>query len=199
MKHFVVAIAREYGSQGAEIGRKLANKLGVEYYDRNLVNEAAKELGISEKEVAVIDESILKKSNPVMSAMGFDEGNISDDLIAVQSEIIRKLADRESCIIIGRCANYVLKDRDDCIGVFIYAPFDKRVDHIMSTHTEYSRRKAASVIEKMDRIRKNYYYYVTGNDRKDIYEQQVMCDSNIFGVDGTVDMLYDMIMRQFGE
>ncbi|MBO6142218.1 MAG: cytidylate kinase-like family protein [Lachnospira sp.] len=199
MKHFVVAIAREYGSQGAEIGRKLADRLGVTYYDSILVNEAAHKLGINEKELAVIDECISRKKALVKSLPGLDEGNMSDELIEAQSDIIRRLAERESCVIIGRCANYVLKDRDDCLSVYIYAPFEKRVDHIMSVHPEYSRRKAKNLVEKMDRTRRNYYYYVTGKDRDTIYEQQIMCDSNIFGVDGTVELLENTIKRQFAD
>ena len=155
-------------------------------------------LKINESELAAIDESISRKKL-IKPEYYMDEGYLSDRLIKAQSDIIKQLADKESCIIIGRCANYVLKDRPDCISVYIYAPFDKRVEHIMATHPAYSKRKAGNLVQKMDRTRRNYYYYVTGRDRDEVYEQQIMCDSNIFGVDGVVDMLESMVRKQFAD
>lgn len=198
MKHFVVAIGREYGSQGAEIGRKLAYELGVNYYDRDLVNQAAHELKIDAGELDAVDEAVSKKVSGFDFLHGLDQMYLSDKLIAAQSDIIERLADRESCIIIGRCANYILKDREDLLSILIYAPYEKRVEHIAQSQG-ISVKKAMQQVDQMDRRRRNYYNYVTGKDRNEIFERQIMMDSSIFGIDGTVEILKDIVMKRYAD
>lgn len=198
MKHFVVAIGREYGSQGAEIGRKLAYELDVNYYDRDLVVEAARELNIDAKELSGVDESRSNKTGGFDFMYGMGQMYLSDKLINAQSEIIKKLAMRESCVIIGRCADYVLRDRDDLLSILIYAPLEKRIAHIQETQN-ISWNKAAKQVEQMDKKRRNYYNYVTGKERNEIYERQITFDSSILGVEGTVQTLKDIVQRHFAD
>jgi len=197
MKHFVVTIGREYGSKGAEIGKKLAEALGVNYYDRDLVYNAAKKLGIEADLINEVDETISKKTSGFDKAYGVDHTYLSNKLIEAQSSIIANVADTESCIIVGRCANYVLRDRTDCINVLIYAPFDIRVSNIM----EYgmSKKEAEKMVEKVDKKRRDYYLHVTGRERNELHDRQFMFDSNILGIDGTVEELKNIIIKLHGK
>ena len=114
MKHFVVTIGREFGSLGRAAGKQLSEELGVEFYDRDLVRKAAEQLGIYPYKLNDIDAS----RPSVLSQYLFGSTDV-DRLIDVQSQMIEKLAEEESCIIIGRCADYILRDRKDCLNVFI--------------------------------------------------------------------------------
>lgn len=197
LEHFVVTIGREYGSKGAEIGKKLAESLGVNYYDRDLVDKAANELGIEVEIVNEVDETISKRISGFDTAYGIDHRYLSNKLIDAQSSIIEKVADRESCIIIGRCANYVLRDRKDCINVLIYAPFEVRVHNIMECGM--SKKEAEKLVEKVDKKRRDYYWHVTGKERNELHDRQFMFDSNILGIDGTVEELKNIIINLYGK
>lgn len=205
MKHFVVTIARQYYSLGLDIGKKLATELGVNYYDKDLVTLPARELKKAEDDLMEVDESVSK------SLIGRKE-DVQDHLIEVQSRIIRVKAETESCVIIGRCADYVLQDRSDVMNVYIYAPFETRVNNLftakrtgghleqqLKTAQEYSQFSDQLVKEVMnaDKERSKYIKYVTGNRRSVYDNKHIMIDSSLFGVDGTVRLLKAAVQERF--
>lgn len=199
MKHFVIAIAGDYGSQRRDVGMRLAEKLNVEFYDRDIVNEVAEKMGISLAEASEIDEIVSKKIS-VLSVLSNNDGNyMSHQVINNQEKVIQKLAERESCIIIGRCANYVLRDRDDVLKVKIYAPAEKRVNYILNIYPDMTYEKALSLLKKKDKQREAYHNYVTGKSSGDLNEQHIMYNSAAFTIDEIVDMLYEIIMKRFGD
>lgn len=197
LEHFVVTIGREYGSKGAEIGKKLAEELGVNYYDRDLVDKAAKEFGIEVEIANEVDETVSKKIRGFDLAYGVDQRYLSNKLIDAQSNFIEKVADRESCVIIGRCANYVLRGRTDCVNVLIYSSFFTRVRNIMEYG--FSKKEAEKLVERVDKKRRDYYWHVTGKDRNDLHDRQFMFDSSILGIDGTVEELKNIVIKRFGK
>ncbi len=166
----VVTISRQFGSGGREIGKKLSEKLGVKYYDKELITLAAKESGINEDIFNNVDE---KATNSLLYSLSMGASTIAggfsiapqlpmnDRLFLLQHDIIKKVS-ADPCIIVGRCADYVLKDRADCVKLFIYADLQSRIDYAVRVHN-VPREKAASVIQKTDKSRANYYnYYSTG-------------------------------------
>ena len=197
MNHFVVAIGREFGSQGCDIAEKLAEKLGVKLYDRQLVEEAAKKLEMDEHTVQKADEVSAKDIEGLKTTYGVGNFYLSTQVLDAQADIIERVAQNESCIIMGRCADYILKDRDDCLKIYIYAPFDVRTKHIAEKY-DMSMFSAKRLVRQMDEKRDTYYKYVTGNRRGEHDGKDAMFDSSIMGVDGTVDMLLEMINKKFG-
>ena len=193
MKHFVVAIGREFGAQGCDI----AEKLGVKLYDRQLVEEAAKKLEMDEHTVQKADEVSAKDIEGLKTTYGVGNFYLSTQVLDAQADIIERVAQNESCIIMGRCADYILKDRDDCLKIYIYAPFDVRTKHIAEKY-DMSMFSAKRLVRQMDEKRDTYYKYVTGNRRGEHDGKDAMFDSSIMGVDGTVDMLLEMINKKFG-
>ena len=197
MKHFVVAIGREFGAQGCDIAEKLAEKLGVKLYDRQLVEEAAKKLEMDEHTVQKADEVSAKDIEGLKTTYGVGNFYLSTQVLDAQADIIERVAQNESCIIMGRCADYILKDRDDCLKIYIYAPFDVRTKHIAEKY-DMSMFSAKRLVRQMDEKRDTHYKYVTGNRRGEHDGKDAMFDSSIMGVDGTVDMLLEMINKKFG-
>lgn len=197
MNHFVVAIGREFGAQGCDIAEKLAEKLGVKLYDRQLVEEAAKKLEMDEHTVQKADEVSAKDIEGLKTTYGVGNFYLSTQVLDAQADIIERVAQNESCIIMGRCADYILKDRDDCLKIYIYAPFDVRTKHIAEKY-DMSMFSAKRLVRQMDEKRDTYYKYVTGNRRGEHDGKDAMFDSSIIGVDGTVDMLLEMINKKFG-
>ena len=197
MRHFVVAIGREFGAQGCDIAEKLAEKLGVKLYDRQLVEEAAKKLEMDEHTVQKADEVSAKDIEGLKTTYGVGNFYLSTQVLDAQADIIERVAQNESCIIMGRCADYILKDRDDCLKIYIYAPFDVRTKHIAEKY-DMSMFSAKRLVRQMDEKRDTYYKYVTGNRRGEHDGKDAMLDSSIMGVDGTVDMLLEMINKKFG-
>lgn len=167
--NMVITIARQYGSGGREVGAKLAELLGINYYDKDLITMSAQKCGMSPDAVGQVDE---KAANSLLytlamgssffqnSIAGYDMP-INDKLFIAQSDIIRELADTAPCIIVGRCADYVLRDYPRCIRVFIYADDDWRIKTV-SKEANISEHEARDIMIKTDKRRTNYYNYYTG-------------------------------------
>ncbi len=167
----VITIARQYGSGGREIGKRLADSLGIDFYDKNLITLAAKESGVSPEIFEKVDE---KATNSLLYSLSMGAAStitstygmspqlpMNDKLFLLQHDIIKKVS-AKPCVIVGRCADYVLNDRQDCIKLFIYADIEKRVKYATDIY-KIPKDKAKSIIQKVDKTRANYYnYYATG-------------------------------------
>ncbi|MDD2971289.1 MAG: cytidylate kinase-like family protein [Lachnospiraceae bacterium] len=184
----IITIGREFGSEGHEIGKELAERLGINMYDKDLLAIAAKRSGLAVEHLANVDESIATRF--LEPYLGFSMGNenLNDKLFAVESQIIRDIASKESCIIIGRCADFVLKDEENCINAFIYAPYETRVNMIAQKHkiTEEAARK---LVKKMDQVRNSYYTFYAGKDWNRKEGKDLMLNRARFGIKGCVDIL----------
>lgn len=149
--NFVITIGRQFGSGGRELGKKLADKLGIRYYDKELLCEAAKNAGVSEEFFEKSDEKFPRFFSGLFSfTMGYNpytlysgSTSISDDsLYKAQSDFIRSVADKESCVIVGRSADYVLRDHPRCVNVFVHAPVEECVKRIMGRGDKPTEEKA---------------------------------------------------------
>ena len=204
-KNTIITIGRQFGSGGHEIGELLAKKLGIPFYDRNLVKMAAEELHITEEQAELEDEkklmSIVSNYNLAMGVYNDFMANaefyapVGRDLYAVQSAIIKKLAQKGSCVIVGRCADYVLKDYPGCINVFICASKEDRKNRVMDKY-HLSERKAAEKMKKIDRERKYYYETYSGKEWGSIQSHQILMNSSLLGKEKIVEYLAALYKEQ---
>lgn len=175
MSQFVITIARSYGSGGRTMGRLLAQELGVKYYDRELLRLASDESGINEALFGKADEK-LKNSSLFRIARRVYSGEMippdsddfvsNDNLFNYQAKVIKGLAQEESCIIIGRCADYILKDEKNVVRLYCYAPLDACIEREKAL-SGLSDKEIIKKIQKIDRHRAEYYKYYTGKDWND--------------------------------
>ena len=198
---FVITIGREYGSAGKEIGNRLAEELGIKCYDKELLNMAAKESGLT---VELFQNQDEKPTNSFLYSLvmdtysvGYSTSNFIDmplnqKVFMAQYDAIKKLADNESCIIVGRCADYALKDHPAKISVFIKADMDARVKRISRIYN-MSDSKAKDLIVKTDKKRANYYNFYSNKKWADSRSYDLCLDSSILGIDGTVKMLKEYV------
>lgn len=172
MNNYVITIARGYGSGGRTIGKLLAKELNISYYDREILKMASEESGINEALFGKADETV-KTSTLLSLNKGVYKGEVippnstdfvsDDNLFNYQAKIIKQLAEKESCIIIGRCADYILKDMDNVIRIYVHAPLENCVETLKNMYGD-SEKAIAKKIQKIDRQRKLYYEHYTGRD-----------------------------------
>ena len=162
-QHLVIAISREYGSGGREIGERLAEELGIAYYDKLLLNRIAEESGLDGDVVADFDEKPLRPLllNPNAFFCATDlEHPVASRIYRTEVDILRSIADESSCVIVGRCADYVLAGHPDLVSLFVSAPMEARVARVMRRNT-LSESEARSRIARVDKNRASYYRYFT--------------------------------------
>lgn len=202
MEKFVITVARETGSGGHNITRKLSEALGVPYYDRDLLRKASEVSGIHERLFGAADERIGLKEM-LSAAEKVYTGEVlppdSDDftstrnLFSFQAKIIKELAETERCIILGRCANYLLADRKDVLRVFIHAPLEAREERVASYSLAWSPREVTKYIRLEDKRRASYYRYYTGEEWRDAAGYDLSLDSSVLGEEGCVKRILDVL------
>ena len=192
----VITIGREFGSGGHEIGMKLAEKLGIKCYDKELLELAAKESGLCEELFASQDEkptnSFLYSLVMDTYSLGYVDMPINHKVFLAQFDAIKKLAERESCVIVGRCADYALEDNPYAVSVFIKASLDERVQRIKRIY-ELNDSKAADLIQKTDKRRASYYNYYSSKKWGEAKSYNLCIDSGLVGIDGAIDMILKFI------
>ena len=196
MKHFVITVGCEFGSGGPEIGKMLAKSLGIEYYDRDLVDKVVEKIGV---EKHLVEEADNKNFVPygIETSLGTRYANLSNKVIYTQFDVIRKMA-KSSCVIIGRCSDYILKGQDDVVNVFIYAPVDVRVRTIMEK-MNLSERHAKEMIRDCDNALHRRYKYITGTYRGDRHNRHLLVDSSVLGWEKTAKFIKSFVEMRFEE
>lgn len=204
--NLVITIGRQFGSGGRELGKKLADRLGIKYYDKELLCEAAKNAGVSEEFFEKSDEKFPRFFSGLFSfTMGYNpytlysgSTSISDDsLYKAQSDFIRSVADKESCVIVGRSADYVLRDHDRVVNLFVHAPIDDCVKRIMRRGDKTSEEKARAMAEKTNKLRANYYNFYTDKNWGDASSYDLTFDSSLMDMDDIVEVVAEYINRRF--
>lgn len=182
----IITIGRQNGSGGRYIGEKLANTLGINCYDDELINELAKKYGIDIEEVKKNDEQLPENT------FYFGGQLIPAKIFNIQASLIKKIAHEESCIFIGRAADYILRDEENLVTVFVHAPLGSRIER-------YSRRNNISVIEaekmitRQDKKRANYYKFYTNQIWGDAKNYHLSIDTSKVGIDGAVKLIEEYI------
>ena len=190
------------GSGGHDIGRMLALDFQAKYYDRELLNLAAKESGLSEKIFEQNDEKkgffrgLLNMGSPHVSSGGFKSGFSQESLFQFQSDAIRKAAKAGSCVFVGRCADYVLRDFGNTVNVFITASMDYRIGQIMNKQ-HIDREAAQKFIEQGEGKRAAYYNYYTGKKWGSAESYDLCVDSSVLGLMETEKLIAEFVRKRF--
>ena len=199
MSKQVITINRTYGSNGRLIGKALSERLNIPFYDKELIELVSQECNIPAKELEKVDE---KRANqwhlPLKEAMQMEPQYhfrpMNDVLFDAQSTVIRDLAEKEDCIIVGRCADYVLQEKKNCHRVFIYAPFDYRVQTVIR-RLDRNETSAKRLVKKMDKERRYYYEYFTDRKCMDMNHYDLCIDSSKFSETAILDILEALYLK----
>lgn len=197
MDKIIINVGRQFGSGGKLVAIELGKKLGIPVYDNELITKAAESSGFSPDVFKIKDEK--RNMFPVSSffATPFGTGKNflnGENLFMIQSSVIREIGEKESAVIVGRCADYILRDMDCTIDVFITAPLEVRIKTV-SQRMNLSREKAVDLIEKTDRKRETYYNYYTFGNWGVASNYDLCMDSSILGIEGTADCIIDFAVR----
>ena len=198
MGNKIYTIGREFGSGGKEVGEKLAQRLGIKLYDKELLQHAAKESGFCEEIFENHDEkttnsflySLVMNTYAVRgySSTPFLDMPLNHKVFLAQFEAIKKIASQDSCVIVGRCADYALSENPDCINICIHAEIEQRMKTV-SKRLNITENKAKDIIQKKDKQRASYYNYYTSKKWGDSTSYHMTLDSGKLGIDGCVDMI----------
>lgn len=201
MEHYVITIARGYGSGGRTMGKMLAEELGIHYYDRELLRLASDDSGINEELFGRSDEQ-LKKSLLYKIMRKEYKGELippdredfvsNDNLFNYQAKVIRELAEQESCIIVGRCADYILKDMKNVVRIFVYASLEDCVARLTDMYS-MPTKELEKKIQSIDKRRAEYYRYYTGRDWQDARNYDLCFNSMQLGFDKCVEIVKDYL------
>lgn len=192
-KHNLINIGRQFGSGGRVVALKIGQELGIPVYDNELISKAAEESGFSKELFQKSDEkrSFFSLSTILGSGRWFELGRKNymgdDELFAIQSDVIRKIAEKGPAIFIGRCSNYVLRDMR-CLDVFITAPMEERIKRV-AERAGISKEEAEICIEKADRGREAYYNFYSYGDWGAAKDYDLCVDSSLLGIDETAKMI----------
>lgn len=193
MKKIVITIGREFGSGGREIGIKLSKKLNIPFYDKELILHTAEKTNLEKSIVERYDE---QHSFPAFSSSNiFDiyQMPMSDRIYIAQADVIRDIANKESCIIVGRCADFILDENPDVFKVFITAPMKDKIERKRSILEGKTDSEIESHISKIDKKRAKYYTYYTDRSWGKASTYNLCIDSSILGIDGTVELIANAI------
>lgn len=195
-KKYVITITRQFGSLGRPIAKRMAELLGIEYYDRYIVEKASEHLGMSISYVSGVEERAGTSFFNMQYPLGMSTTDKQDRIFNVESKIINEIADRESCIIVGRCADYILQNFENALHIYIYAPYGRRFDNCVHT-LGMDEKTAERMITSVDKARRAYHKKYTGFAPEDIQQKSIMIDSSILGVEKTAMYLVELVKSKF--
>lgn len=197
----IITISRQYGSGGREIGRKLAEQLGVPFYDNEIISRAAKETGFSEAAFETVED---KATNSLLYSIamgmnvftnqdaGFAGLSLDERIFLAQSNVIRKVAEEGGCVIVGRCADYILKDYENVVNIFIRANLDFRIKRSIQVD-QLDESKAGEIVSKKDKSRGNYYRYHAGERWDNLMNYDLVLRSDLVGIDKAVECIKNYV------
>ena len=188
-KHVVITVSREYGSGGRYVGRLIADKLGIKFYDKEIITKLAEATGLSEE---YIENNEQKRDASAILNNGFYMGlDNADELFVKETELIKELAAKDSCVIIGRCADFILKDEKNVIKVFVYSGMEDIIKRATQIYG-YEEDKAKKEIERIDKLRANHYKHYTDKDWKDFSNYDICINSDLLGVEKSAEVICNM-------
>lgn len=204
MRNYVISIGRQLGSGGKAIAEKLGERLSIKVYDKILLEVAAKESGLDttvfekadEQETTSFFGGLFSIHGSMSNYMPGESCMTNDKLFEIQSETIRELAEKENCIIVGRCAEYVLREHPNMISIFITADTNDRIGRVMAKE-ELEYEKAIEFIEKGDKKRRSYHDYYATTRWGEAKSYDICLNSSRLGIEGTVELLYNLIRSRF--
>lgn len=198
MEQYVVTISRQFGSMGRSIAQCMSKKLGINFFDRDIVAETAKRMGHPVSMISDAEENtksfFLRKKYP------FNMGiySITDEIFLVEKNIIRDMASRESCIIVGRCSDSILRDFPNHLSVYVYAPYEARL-HNCVNDLMMDEKTAIRMMKEVDAARTNYQRKYCPEVNSVFDHKDIMIGSSKFGIEGTADILAGIVQERWGK
>ncbi len=196
MKTNVITISRQFGSLGRPIGIEIAKQLGFAYYDRDILEKTAEIMDTSMDTLQELEDNGIQGYHKMAYPLGLGNGAKRDKMFEVQSEIITKLAETENCVIIGRCSDYVLRERRNVLSCYIYAPYLKRIENSVDL-LNIPAAKAKKMVDEVDRSREEYYKHYTGCAYNTTFFRQLLIDSSLLGIQETAQLIADIAKQRF--
>lgn len=204
-ERYVITIGRQLGSGGREIGQKLSERLGIAFYDKELIRIASQQSGLKEEFFERVDEQkhfslfpgILGLRNSLADDFFSNYYLSNESLFRIQSEVIKKLAAQGPCIFVGRCADYVMKDKKECLNLFISSDMNDRIRRIAASHN-IPEGKAKDLVERTDKGRSGYYNYFSGKTWGAAESYHLCINSSLLGIDETVSLIGRVAELRFG-
>ena len=192
-KHIVITVSREYGSGGRYIGRLIADKLGIKLYDKDFIDKIALETGLADD---YIENNEQKRNSLESINSGYYAGlSNADEIFIKESELIKKLADEESCVIIGRCANYILNDKENVVKVFVYSNMSNKIKRVTEIYG-ISKENAEKEIKRINKLRANHYKYYTEQEWNNPNNYDICINSDNLGVEKSADLICKAIKEK---
>ena len=192
MNKYVITVTRQFGSMGRPIAKKLAQRLGINYYDRDIVDMTAKKLNIPVSVISELEESVQGKFFRMKYPLGMGTSEMQNSIFETQKKIIRDIADKETCLIVGRCSDYILQEYQNSLHIFIYAPYQVRYQNCLNDFG-MQPDEAKKMILEVDKARERYHRSYAGYLPQDYRYKNLMIDSSVMGREGTVDFLEQYI------
>ena len=194
--NFVITVSREFGSGGRYVGRLIADKLGIKLYDKDLIVKLAEKTGLSEE---YIENNEQKRDSLALLNNGYYSGlNNADDLFIEESEIIKDIAEKESCVIIGRCSDFILKENKNVLRVFISSSMKDKLDRAVNIYG-FDKKNAEKEIKKIDKLRSNHYKYYTGGEWSNASNYDICMNSDLYGVEKTADIICNLLLDKLNK
>lgn len=197
-KQYIITIMREFGSMGRPIARRLSELLGIEFYDRDIVEETARKMNLPVSVISINEENQGSAYSRMRFPLGKSSREKQDEIFRVQSEIIRSLAKRESCVIVGRCSDYILRDFENRLSICVYAPFEKRIENCVSS-LGMDEETAMQMTVEVDKARRKYHKRYANYSPEDIKNKNLLIDSSFFGIEGTARLIAEIAKSKFGK
>ena len=189
-KHVVITVSREYGSGGRYVGRLIAEKLGIKLYDKEFIEKVAEKTGFSEEYIESNEQK--RDALEVLNNGFYSEFNNSDELFIEESKLIKEVAEKESCVIIGRCADFILKDMKNIIKVFIYSDMEDKIKRATEIYG-LDKAKAEKEIKRIDKQRANHYKYYTEKEWNNSANYDISINSDTLGVEKTAELICQIV------
>ncbi|WOC33154.1 MULTISPECIES: cytidylate kinase-like family protein [Caproicibacterium] len=193
---FVVTITRQFGSLGRPIAKQISENLGIEYYDRDIVDMTAKQMSLPVSTISDAEEHAKSAFFNMGYPLGMGTTEMQDQIFLAQSKIIMNLAEKENCLIVGRCADYILRDKKELLNIFIYAPYAARLRNCVE-RLNMQPAEAKRMIAQVDKARESYHKHYSGHSMADKDTKHIMIDSSFLGIEETCDVLTELIRRRF--
>ncbi len=187
----IIVISREYGSGGSEIGQRLAEQLGIPYYDKNFVDTAVKSSGLSSDFLEEEEQKFISSLLFNLATGGYRHNSdkaVADQVFIAESNALKEVAQQGSCVIVGRCADQILKDDFDVFSVFVHAPFKLRVARAIE-QGNIAEKRAEAIVRERDRARARHYEYYTDKDWGDCNNYHMTVNSGHFGIEKSVELI----------
>ena len=194
MDQYTITITRQFGSMGQMIAKQMAEILGIEYYDREIIKKVADQTGLMES--IIQDEEERAQNRAWFLGAGQQTSEVQDQIFKVQEKIITELAEQQSCIVVGRCADYILRDFPNVVNIYIYAPEDDRIETCIERYN-IPEKEAKRRIEDVDEARVAYHMRYAGYAPDDLKHKDILINSSFLGFEGTAQYLCECIKEKF--